>query len=283
MGAGAALLAVLAVVAGRRDPGRAPSAAPIAPSTIAAAPAEGAARLVVDFEHHMRAGSITVWVDDAAVLERALEGRLTQRLGRVRLEKGRVLETLDLAPAPHAVRVEVSWDGKTRSAETPAPFTAGRARTRRRGGAPRGGRHRRSSNGVDGRQAGGYTRPMPDPSKKAAAVRVLVVDDSVDSAETHRPSCCSIWGHDVRTRKRRRRRAGDRALLPPGRGAARPIVLPVMDGFETARAGSWKTGGLAGKLLVAVTGFGGAEDRLAALTGGGLRPRTSPSPSAPRR
>ena len=83
----------------------------------------------MDFEHHLRAGSITVCVDDAPVLERALEGRLTQRLGRVRLYKGRVLESLDVAPARHAVRVEVSWDGKTRSAQTAATFTAGRART----------------------------------------------------------------------------------------------------------------------------------------------------------
>jgi len=129
--AAAAVVAVLGAALWLRAPGRAPAPAPArtAATTLAPAPAEGEARLVVDFEHHLRAGSITVWVDDEPVLERALEGRLTQKLGRVRLYKGRVLESLDVAPARHAVRVEVSWDGKTRSAQTAASFTAGRART----------------------------------------------------------------------------------------------------------------------------------------------------------
>ena len=104
---------------------------------------------------------------------------------------------------------------------------------------------------------GGYTRPMPDPSKKAAAVRVLVVDDSVDSAETL-GELLRIWGHDVR-------------LAHDGPGAIeaardyRPEVilldigLPGMDGFAVAR--QLKTEGLQTRMLVALTGYGEQTDK----------------------
>jgi CheY-like chemotaxis protein len=104
---------------------------------------------------------------------------------------------------------------------------------------------------------GGYTRPMPDPSKKPAGARVLVVDDSVDSAETL-GELLRIWGHDVR-------------LAHDGPGAVeaardyRPDVilldigLPGMDGFAVAR--QLEADGLRAGLLVALTGYGEQTDR----------------------
>ena len=98
---------------------------------------------------------------------------------------------------------------------------------------------------------------MPDPSKKPAAVRVLVVDDSVDSAETL-GELLRIWGHDVR-------------LAHDGPGAIeaareyRPEVilldigLPGMDGFAVAR--QLKTEGLQTRMLVALTGYGEQTDK----------------------
>jgi hypothetical protein len=94
------------------------------------APASDApARMTIDFEHHMRSGSVKVWVDDDLVLERSLEGRLIEKLGRVRLYKGRVLEKVEVTPERHSVRAEVAWDGKVRAARTAATFRPDGART----------------------------------------------------------------------------------------------------------------------------------------------------------
>ena len=98
---------------------------------------------------------------------------------------------------------------------------------------------------------------MPDPSPKPARARVLVVDDSVDSAETL-GELLKIWGHDVR-------------LAHDGPGAVeaardyRPDVilldigLPGMDGFAVAR--QLRTEGLQTRLLVALTGYGEQTDK----------------------
>lgn len=86
--------------------------------------------------------------------------------------------------------------------------------------------------------------------------RILVVDDNVDSAETM-AEILKLWGHEVQTAhdgpgalEAARAHQPDAILLDLG--------LPVMDGYETARR--LRKEGL-GRLLVAVTGFGAAEDR----------------------
>jgi hypothetical protein len=128
--AGAVLAAAAAAGAAVWMGGPAPGETPAVPASAAPPPpAEEPAALTVDFEHHMRTGTVTVWVDDERVLERTLEGRPTQRLPGVRLYKGRVLETLPVAPGRRAIRVSVEWDGKSRSARTAASFVAGRGRT----------------------------------------------------------------------------------------------------------------------------------------------------------
>ena len=87
---------------------------------------------------------------------------------------------------------------------------------------------------------------------------MLVVDDNVDSAETM-AEILKLWGHDVHT----------------------DLGLPTRDGFETARR--LRQEGL-GKLLVAVTGFGGVEDRRRATEAGFDTHLTKPvSPEALRR
>ena len=98
-------------------------AAPTAPKP------DAPARMAIDFEHHMRSGGLKVWVDDVLVLDRPLEGRLVEKFGRVRLYKGRVLETVAVTPERHVVRVEVAWDGKVRTARTAATFRPDSSRT----------------------------------------------------------------------------------------------------------------------------------------------------------
>lgn len=87
--------------------------------------------------------------------------------------------------------------------------------------------------------------------------RILVVDDSLDSAETL-GELLKIWGHDVR-------------LAHDGPGAVeaareyRPEVilldigLPGMDGF--AVAAQLRKEGIGGRMLVALTGYGEQQDR----------------------
>lgn len=99
---------------------------------------------------------------------------------------------------------------------------------------------------------------MPDvPSSRPPGTRILVVDDSVDSAETL-GELLRIWGHEVRL-----------AHDGPGAIAAardyRPEVvlldigLPGMDGFAVAQ--QMKKEGIAGRMLVALTGYGEQQDR----------------------
>ena len=91
----------------------------------------------------------------------------------------------------------------------------------------------------------------------AAGSRILVVDDSVDSAETL-GELLKIWGHDVH-------------LAHDGPGAVtaareyKPEVvlldigLPGMDGFAVAT--ELRKEGLGGRMLVALTGYGEQQDK----------------------
>jgi CheY-like chemotaxis protein len=98
---------------------------------------------------------------------------------------------------------------------------------------------------------------MPAPPADSAACRVLVVDDSVDSAETI-AELVRIWGHDVciahdgeHALRVARETRPDIVLLDIG--------LPGMDGY--AVAAQLRAEGLAGRLLVAITGYSELEDR----------------------
>ncbi len=87
--------------------------------------------------------------------------------------------------------------------------------------------------------------------------RILVVDDSVDSAETL-GELLKIWGHEVRL-------AHDGPEAVTAARDYRPEVvlldigLPGMDGFAVATA--LRKEGTAGRMLVALTGYGEQQDK----------------------
>jgi two-component system CheB/CheR fusion protein len=96
-------------------------------------------------------------------------------------------------------------------------------------------------------------------------LRVLVVDDNADVAETI-GMLLSHWGHDVRS-------AGDGPSAVETAAAQHPDVvlldigLPGMSGYEVAeqiRANP----ALSDTVLVAMTGYGQAEDRKRSLQAG---------------
>jgi CheY-like chemotaxis protein len=114
---------------------------------------------------------------------------------------------------------------------------------------------------------------MPDPGASSVTRRrVLVVEDSVDSAETM-AELITIWGHEVQV-------AHDGASALTIAREFRPQVilldigLPDMDGYKVAdRLRAEKLGG---EILVALTGYGEARDRARAEQAGFDRHLTKP-------
>lgn len=92
----------------------------------------------------------------------------------------------------------------------------------------------------------------------SAGVRVLVVDDNVDSAESM-ALLLSLDGHDVRTAF-----DGPGALAIAGEFQPEAVLLdiglPGMDGYEVAKQMRGQPG-MEKALMIAVTGYGQADDR----------------------
>jgi CheY-like chemotaxis protein/two-component sensor histidine kinase len=109
-------------------------------------------------------------------------------------------------------------------------------------------------------------RPLPPrPNCLPRSCRVLVVDDNVDSAESL-AMLATGWGHAVEVAhdgpaalEAARRQQPDLVLLDIG--------LPGMDGYEVARQ-LRRMGELKETLLIAMTGYGQAEDRLRSQAAG---------------
>jgi serine/threonine-protein kinase len=85
-------------------------------------------RLRVEFDHHLKYGTMRAWIDDDLRLERELTPSSTRNLLFTRLYRGRVAETMEVAPGNHRVRVEVAWEGRRRVAQTFGRFDAGGTR-----------------------------------------------------------------------------------------------------------------------------------------------------------
>jgi serine/threonine protein kinase len=91
----------------------------------------GESRLVVDFEHHLRSGTLRVFIDDDQVFEEALDSRVTKKILTLRLRKGSVDEVLAVKPGKHEIRVQLQWDGRTKSRWLRATFEGGTSQTLR--------------------------------------------------------------------------------------------------------------------------------------------------------
>ena len=98
---------------------------------------------------------------------------------------------------------------------------------------------------------------MGSPSARPPGSRILVVDDSVDSAETL-GELLKIWGHEVLL-------AHDGPAAVAAARDYRPEVvlldigLPGMDGFAVAT--QLRKEGIGGRMLVALTGYGEQQDK----------------------
>jgi CheY-like chemotaxis protein len=101
-------------------------------------------------------------------------------------------------------------------------------------------------------------RAADAPELDVRCLRLLVVDDNVDAAETL-AELLGTMGYQVRAGGRRRGRAS-----PPARPSIRDVVLldiglPGMNGYDVCRQLRRQRGGK-GRTMVAVTGWGQPED-----------------------
>jgi PAS domain S-box-containing protein len=112
----------------------------------------------------------------------------------------------------------------------------------------------------DGLAAGAETPEPGSPDSRAASLtrRVLVVDDNWDSAETI-ALVVQLWGHETRI-THDGPAALEAALSWRPEVVLLDIGLPRMDGYEVARR-LRALDALGGVKLVAMTGYGGEEDR----------------------
>ena len=99
----------------------------------------------------------------------------------------------------------------------------------------------------------------------AAALRILVVDDNVDAAETLK-LLLEAMGHEVLV-EHGSNDALERAKLCKPHVCLDDIGMPDIDGNELARC-LWARPENAGAVLVAVTGYGQKSDRLNTLAAG---------------
>jgi len=86
-------------------------------------------QLAIDFDHHLRSGTLRVWVDDDVVLDQPFGARVTRKILSLRLRKGSVDEVLKVKPGRREVKVQVQWDDNTRTDVTAATFKPGATRT----------------------------------------------------------------------------------------------------------------------------------------------------------
>ncbi len=91
-------------------------------------PGHNQVHLAIEFEHHLRHGTLQVWVDEQRVVREEFDGRLTRKILSFELRKGLVQQRLTLPPGRHDVRVEVRWDDNVKSARSSATFKAGASR-----------------------------------------------------------------------------------------------------------------------------------------------------------
>ena len=94
-------------------------------------PADHAAdksRVLVDFEHPLKTGSLSLWVDEDLVLNEKLGSRVSQNLVAFKLRKGRLGETLQVSPGNHTIKVQVKWDDNVKTETIGGVFRAGASR-----------------------------------------------------------------------------------------------------------------------------------------------------------
>ena len=99
-----------------------------APTSPPGAPSGAPGTLAIEFEHHLRHGTLEVWVDGTPVLDEAFDGRVTRKILTFEARRGMVQQQLTLAAGKHEVRVQVRWDDNVKAARISGTFKPGTTR-----------------------------------------------------------------------------------------------------------------------------------------------------------
>ncbi len=108
-----------------------PSEAPTKPPEVARSPAAAApdpheaAQLVIDFEHTLKSGVLSIFVDELMVVDRPFGGRVTRSIVGLDMRKGHLIETLEVVPGLHELRVRVAWDDNVKTERSQTFFNPG--------------------------------------------------------------------------------------------------------------------------------------------------------------
>ena len=111
----------------------APAIPPTEPAAVAPTPATAPkpapvmapARIVVDFRHPLRSGTLSIFVDEERVLRQVVQGDVDKNLLLVKTHAGVYTDLLWIAPGRHRFEVEAAWDGDMRREGIGARFLPG--------------------------------------------------------------------------------------------------------------------------------------------------------------
>jgi serine/threonine-protein kinase len=105
-----------------------PSREPPSPTAEPAPPPTDAARLVIDLEHPLKRGTLSIWLDDTLVVTETLDSRVTKKILVFESRKGSFQEDLEVPPGPHEIRVQVRWNRSEKTDRIQGRFEPGQTR-----------------------------------------------------------------------------------------------------------------------------------------------------------
>jgi hypothetical protein len=88
-------------------------------------PAVEPGRLAIDFDHHLKTGTLRVWVDDELVLDDRIDAGVEKKVVLFKVRKGSYKEVLDVPAGTHRVRVQLRWDDHQRTESIEGAFRPG--------------------------------------------------------------------------------------------------------------------------------------------------------------
>jgi hypothetical protein len=110
------------------SPSRAPTApgpTPAVAATPTPKPTPKPARIVLDFRHPLRRGTLSIFVDEKRVLKKVVRGNVDKNLVVVKTHEGSYTDLVWARPGRHTFEVEVRWDDQTRRERIRARFLPG--------------------------------------------------------------------------------------------------------------------------------------------------------------
>ena len=85
-------------------------------------------RLLVDFEHSLKTGTLHVWLDGTPIVDERLNSRVAKKIAGIGFREGGLEKLLAVSPGKHEIRVQVSWDDNAKLETISGTFEPGATR-----------------------------------------------------------------------------------------------------------------------------------------------------------